>query len=208
MRITPSSIEHALTAAGLGTSGAGDSRRPGSATALLARARALVGRRPSRRTSLAAIPFGLIAGSWFLASLWLLVGNGDPATQLTVADLLPPLLDFGAAAIVLLAARNAGTRRATVAWVDGRHLDDGLRPGRYACTRGSSSGSGRSPFPSLADVAYTAYYPIVVLALLSFPTVAASGRERRRMAIESAIVVIGGGMVIWQSVFRPALGVA
>jgi diguanylate cyclase (GGDEF)-like protein/PAS domain S-box-containing protein len=204
MRFTPSSIEHALTGAGLRMSGAGGSRRQGPPTDLLERARAFIVGRPSRITALAATLFALIAGSWFLASVWLLAGNGDPTAQLTVADLLPPFLDFGAAAIILLAARNAGTRRATVAWgmVGISMAVYGLGDVLYAWFE---LGLGEIPFPSLADVAYTVYYPIVVIALLSFPTVAASSRERRRMAIDSAIVVIGGGMVVWQSVFRPAL---
>jgi len=162
-----------------------------------------VGRRPTI-AALAAVVITAIAGSWLLASAWLLAGGGDEADQRTVADLVPPVLDLGAAALVLLAARRAGTRRATAAWamIGISMVVYGIGDGLYAWFE---LGLDSVPFPSFADVAYVAYYPIVVAALLSFPTAAASGRERRRMAIDSAIVVIGGGMVIWQSVFRPAL---
>jgi diguanylate cyclase (GGDEF)-like protein/PAS domain S-box-containing protein len=162
-----------------------------------------VRRRPTI-AALAAVAITLIAGTWLLAAAWLLAGGGDEAGQRAVADLLPPVLDLGAAALVLLAARRAGTRRATLAWAMSgvSMLVYGVGDVLYAWFE---LGLDSVPFPSFADVAYTAYYPIVVVALLSFPTAAASGRERRRLAIDSAIVVIGGGMVIWQSVFRPAL---
>ena len=154
--------------------------------------------------ALAAVVFTIIAGSWFLAAVWLMAGGGDEAAQRMVADLLAPGLDLGAGALLLLAATRAGTRRAAIAWamVGVSMIVYAFGDGLYAWFE---IGLDSVPFPSLADAAYTAYYPIVVLALLSFPTVAANVHERRRLAIDSAIVVIGGGMVVWQSIFRPAL---
>jgi len=66
-------------------------------------------------------------------------------------------------------------------------------------------GLNEVPFPSLADVAYVAYYPIVVAALLTFPTVAVNRAERIRLGIDSAILVIGGGMLVWQSALRATI---
>ena len=164
---------------------------------------ARAGRRPSV-AAVATVAIAIMVGIWLVATAWLLAGGDDQSTQRNVTDLVPPVLDLGAAAIVLLAARRAGTRRATMAWAM-----IGLSMAVYGagdCLYAwFELGLDSVPFPSFADVAYVAYYPIVVVALLSFPSAAASGRERRRMAIDSAIVVIGGGMVIWQSVFRPAL---
>jgi diguanylate cyclase (GGDEF)-like protein/PAS domain S-box-containing protein len=198
MRHTFSSIQDIVSIARGRVDGLDDSdpKQPGAAAAT-----------PVRRTFVGAfstIVFTAVAGSWLLAATWLLAGNGDPATRLLVADLVPPVLDFGAAALLLLAAQRAATRRATIAWtmVGISMVVYGLGDLLYAWFE---VGLGEVPFPSLADVAYTAYYPIVVVALLSFPTVAAGAKERRRLAIDSAIVVIGGGMVVWQSVFRPAL---
>jgi diguanylate cyclase (GGDEF)-like protein/PAS domain S-box-containing protein len=197
MRITFSSIDHALERAGVRPTDV-----PGASPAVRTGVAAAHG--PSRITALATGLFGLVAVAWLLASAWLLVGNGDPADQLLVADFLPPVLDFGAAALILLAARRSTTQRSRIAWtmVGIATIVYGVGDLLYAWFE---VGLGEVPFPSLADVAYTVYYPIIVVALLSFPTAAASSRERRRLAIDSAIVVIGGGMVVWQSVFRPAL---
>lgn len=162
------------------------------------------GRRPLVAAALPALVIGAIAGSWLAATAWLAVGNGDEAAQRAVVDLVPPLLDIAAAALVLHAARRAGTRRAAAAWAL-----IGLSMVVYAVGDALFAwfeiGLETVPFPSLADVAYTAYYPILVAALLSFPTTPIGRSERLRLAIDSAIVMVGGGMVVWQSVFRPAL---
>ena len=159
---------------------------------------------PDRVRAFAVAGFAIIAGSWLLASGWLLSGAGDVTAERDVADLLAPVLDLGAAALILAAARRSGTRRATIAWtmIGVSMVVYGIGDGLYAWFEIALNSV---PFPSLADVFYTAHYPIVVAAVLSFPTLATTGHERRRLAIDSAIVVIGGGMVIWQSVFRPAL---
>lgn len=189
MRHTPSSIQDIVSIAPGRVDGLDDSdpKQPGTAAATRTR--------PPFVGAFATIVFAAVGGLWLLASAWLLAGGGDAATQLLVADLVPPVLDFGAAALILLAAQRAGTRRATIAWsmVGISMVVYGLGDLLYAWFE---VGLGEVPFPSLADVAYTAYYPIVVVALVSFPTVAANARERRRLAIDSAIVVIGGGMVV------------
>ena len=164
--------------------------------------------RPARRERAwgirLAVVMSLIAGAWLAATTWLAIGGGDEAAQLTLVDLLPPVLDIAAAAVVLQAARRSPTRRAAFAWamIGVSMAVYGVGDGLYAWYE---LGLQEVPFPSLADVAYGAYYPIVVLALLSFPTAPSDRRERIRMAIDSAIVVVGGGMVVWQSVFLPAL---
>lgn len=144
------------------------------------------------------------AAAWLAASAWLLAGGGTEADQVAVADLLPVPLDVAAAALALAAARRSPTPRARAAW-----LTLAISMAVYAAGDGLFAwfelGLGTAPFPSLADVAYTAYYPIVAAALLLFPASPLGRGERLRLVVDSAIVVVGGGMVIWQSVFRPAL---
>lgn len=59
------------------------------------------------------------------------------------------------------------------------------------------------PSPSLADVAYLAYYPALVIGLLSFPRVIRSPIERARFGLDAATIVLGGVMVAWFFVIGP-----
>jgi diguanylate cyclase (GGDEF)-like protein/PAS domain S-box-containing protein len=156
------------------------------------------------RLMVSGLVLAVMGAALLLASLFLLSGVADERGHLLVADLLPPLLDVAAAGLVLYAARRATTRRAAVAWttVGIATMVYGFGDALFAWFE---IGLSEVPFPSLADVAYVAYYPIVVVALFSFPTVPANRAERIRLAIDSAIVVIGGGMLVWQSVFRATL---
>ena len=57
--------------------------------------------------------------------------------------------------------------------------------------------------PSLADVGYLIYYPLLLLGLLSFPRVLSSRAERIRFALDSLTVALGGAMAVWFFAFAP-----
>ena len=59
------------------------------------------------------------------------------------------------------------------------------------------------PSPSLADIAYLAYYPLLLIGLISFPQVFDSGSQRLRFALDAATVALGGAMVVWYFVLGP-----
>lgn len=63
---------------------------------------------------------------------------------------------------------------------------------------------GIDPFPSLADVGFLAFYPLMLWGLLRFPHVMRTPEERLKFWLDAGIVLIGGGMVIWHFVLRPA----
>ena len=60
-----------------------------------------------------------------------------------------------------------------------------------------------SPSPSLADIPYLAYYPILLVGLLSFRTFFGTRMERLKFALDAATVALGGGMVLWYFVLGP-----
>jgi signal transduction histidine kinase len=60
-----------------------------------------------------------------------------------------------------------------------------------------------SPFPSLADPFYLAFYLLLVLALRRVPLPALSAGERRKTMLDAATIVVGGGAVIWYFVLGP-----
>jgi signal transduction histidine kinase len=62
---------------------------------------------------------------------------------------------------------------------------------------------GGSPYPSLADVFYLAFYPLLLLALLRVPVALASRPKLIRTMLDGATIVVGGGAVVWYFVLGP-----
>jgi diguanylate cyclase (GGDEF)-like protein/PAS domain S-box-containing protein len=147
---------------------------------------------------LGAVVLGLLVTVGFLVFV------SDPQAQRVETDVLPPFLDLAAAWLIVKAAGRATNRRAEAGW-----LLIGLAMVVYlvgdALFAGFDLLATSVPYPGPADVAYVIYYPIMVVALLSFPSAPGAHTERRRLAIDSAIMIIGAAMVVWQSVVQPTL---
>jgi signal transduction histidine kinase len=61
----------------------------------------------------------------------------------------------------------------------------------------------QSPYPSLADPFYLAFYPLLLLALLRVPVGAATWAKLVKTALDGATIVVGGGAVVWYFVLGP-----
>jgi hypothetical protein len=61
------------------------------------------------------------------------------------------------------------------------------------------------PFPSLADVGFWLFYPLMLWALMSFPTVKHSSSDRRKFVMDVLLVLISGTMVVWNFIIRPTI---
>ena len=59
------------------------------------------------------------------------------------------------------------------------------------------------PFPSLADIAYLGYYPLMLFGLLLFVSKLRTFEERAKLGLDAAIVTLGGGMLIWYFILHP-----
>jgi diguanylate cyclase (GGDEF)-like protein/PAS domain S-box-containing protein len=62
---------------------------------------------------------------------------------------------------------------------------------------------GSAPFPSWADAGYLAYYPLLFLGLLMFPSAPRGGGQVLKFWLDSITVLLGAGMVIWYLWLRP-----
>lgn len=60
-----------------------------------------------------------------------------------------------------------------------------------------------TPFPSLADFFYLAFYPAMLWSLLAFHKNSQTRAERIQFSLDSLIVVLGGGMVVWYFILHP-----
>jgi signal transduction histidine kinase len=64
-------------------------------------------------------------------------------------------------------------------------------------------GLRHSPFPSLADPFYLAFYPLLLLALVLVPVAAATPTKLQKTMLDGATIVIGGSAVVWYFVLGP-----
>jgi diguanylate cyclase (GGDEF)-like protein/PAS domain S-box-containing protein len=146
----------------------------------------------------------LVVCIWGIAVAWLTFDLGSPAAQRALADVGEAALDVLAGVIVLWAARRAQIRRIRIGWAV-----LGIATLIYAIGDGTWAWldlvGGSASSPSMADVAYVAYYPLVVAALFMFQRPVSVRRDTVRFAVDSLIVVVGGGIVVWHTLFRPVL---
>jgi diguanylate cyclase (GGDEF)-like protein len=66
-------------------------------------------------------------------------------------------------------------------------------------------GLHRRPYPTWADAAFLAFYPVGFGGLISFPGRRRSGPERLRLLLDTGMVFIGGAMLIWYVALGPAI---
>jgi PAS domain S-box-containing protein len=64
---------------------------------------------------------------------------------------------------------------------------------------------GDEPFPSPADAAFLAFYPCLAAALLSLPGAPDDRSERRNLALDAVIVLLGASMLVWYLVVGPGV---
>ncbi|NCA69844.1 MAG: response regulator [Sphingobacteriia bacterium] len=59
------------------------------------------------------------------------------------------------------------------------------------------------PFPSLADVAYLAFFPLALTAILSFMRPIKGAAERMLFRLDLTIIASGAGILVWYLLLRP-----
>jgi signal transduction histidine kinase len=64
-------------------------------------------------------------------------------------------------------------------------------------------GFRRSPYPSLADPFYLAFYPLLLIALLRVPVAVVSPTKLLKTILDGTTIVIGGGAIVWYFVLGP-----
>jgi signal transduction histidine kinase len=149
-----------------------------------------------RRSAVALGAFVLVYMSWQLLG-WI------PGSRQNVGDLL--LLPVDAAATV-------------AAWSASRRFARSDRRGSFwrwialalaAETIGDvvqaiyDVGLHHSPYPSVADPFYLAFYPLLLFALLRIPATALGSGKRAKTTLDAATIVVGGGAVVWYLVLGP-----
>jgi len=64
---------------------------------------------------------------------------------------------------------------------------------------------GIEPFPSLADVFYLLFYPLLLAGVLSLPYLPSKPDQRLMIGLDMSIVMLVGGMLIWTYILGPVV---
>lgn len=56
---------------------------------------------------------------------------------------------------------------------------------------------GSAPFPSIADIAYILFYPVLLCGVFSFPSTPLSRTERTKVWLDGGTVLVGASMILW-----------
>lgn len=155
------------------------------------------------KTPLAALWPAFGPATWVSATvavafvIWQATASPAAGAREVVSDLLPIPLALTATVLAVLAARHAVDDRPTYrAWlvIAVGFAFYGLGDALWAyCELVRDS----SPFPSVADAGYLAFYPMVLLGLLSFRGPSRTRAANLRLGLDVAIVVLAGAMVAW-----------
>ena len=150
-----------------------------------------------------------------LAAAWLLLylaaqvvwAANMPAKDLS-SNVMLGLASLEAMVLLALAARVAGrtAARGGLAW--------GLLGAAQACSllgtliwALSGSASTGQPMPTIALLAYAAYYPLFIAGLLYLPVLAMSRGERVNLLIDMGLLGISAAILLWSAWYGPATAI-
>lgn len=147
-----------------------------------------------RRASLALGAFVALYLSWQLSG-WI------PGSKENVGDLLLLAIDAAAVYAAWSASRRcAGSGRLGAFW---RLMALALAAEAIGDVVQAvyNVGLGEAPYPSPADPFYLAFYPLLLLALLTITT----RTKLLKPTLDGATIVVGGGAVVWYLVLGPTV---
>ncbi|OGT27990.1 MAG: hypothetical protein A2Z17_07520 [Gammaproteobacteria bacterium RBG_16_66_13] len=146
----------------------------------------------------------LVAGALFFVgyAAWALLLNPDPEVEDLVSSLLLIGLSLGGSGASLsIALDRSQGRKLRWGW-----LFIGLACGANALAEAiwlEFRLRFLDPFPSTADVAFLAFYPLILAGIFILPTASTRPRERRILWLDAAIGLSASLIVWWYSVLAP-----
>jgi diguanylate cyclase (GGDEF)-like protein len=143
----------------------------------------------------ARTPGALVGIAYMGFAVWFFANDAGPTTRTAVANLAYPLIGLGVAWLAWLAHAHATAPRARRGWA----LFAAAMAARAAadtCWFWLETVTHQSPYPSIADVGYTASYVLMFVAVwqLGSPR---QGLDRRSLALDLATVTTGALILVW-----------
>ncbi len=158
-----------------------------------------------RLAAMRAHPWSLTAVAAFISfATWLVVRSPDAGARRVAGDLVPLGFEVIVVLLALSCGRRAQASRCRWAWrliaaAFGLYL---LGDSVWALFELVQN---RSPFPSIADAFYLAFYPVLLGGLLLLPGPLRRRSEWRRLSLDVVTVTIAGAMAVWYLVIGPTL---
>ncbi len=137
-----------------------------------------------------------IAAFVSLIACHLFLINISGETSLFIEDLLFPIASLVAAACFWHARSNSAGSRARMAWT-------AMFLAMIFNTLGEliwfvlEAVLKREPFPSAADIAYLAFYPLFAAGVLLLPSAPLTPKERLKLLLDGSIAVIASALILW-----------
>jgi diguanylate cyclase (GGDEF)-like protein len=169
----------------------------------------LVGRRLQRGGRAYAARFGapsIIAAIWSVGFIaWIVTANTNNDRALYVSDLAPAVLAGLASVTAARTAHSArSNRRSKLAW-------SFFAAGLAAWTAAELTWAWlelvkhTDPFPSVADIGYSLYYPALFIGFMAFPSQRRTFAERVRLGLDISVIALSGVIAVWYFILGPTL---
>jgi diguanylate cyclase (GGDEF)-like protein/PAS domain S-box-containing protein len=138
-----------------------------------------------------------------LYALWYFFRWGPADAQLAIADTSFQPIGIFAVVAAFVVSRRASSAGSRVAWALIGLGFAAYAFGDLAWFWFEVVEGVEVPFPSVADVGYLGFFPLMLLGLARLPREQPEGRLRS--ALDMAIVIVGSGAVIWWLVLGPVV---
>lgn len=128
--------------------------------------------------------------------VWQIFGFGGPERRSLISDLAFLPVSFAAGALALRAGRHPNLDPRTArAWriVAASFFLYWLGDAIWAL----EENLGTAPFPSIADFAYIAFYPVLLWGIFAFPAGHLTRTEQTKVWLDAGTLIIGASMILW-----------
>jgi len=128
----------------------------------------------------------------------------NPQQRIIYSDILSPVVDFLATATLFIAAKQSAThsKRLAIAW-------GMIALSAFAFALGDIAwgilelGLQQQPFPSIADIFYLAYYPLLLAGVSLLPNKPATRGEQIKKVLDIGIVMVAAILGFWNFLLGP-----
>jgi diguanylate cyclase (GGDEF)-like protein/PAS domain S-box-containing protein len=156
----------------------------------------------SQPTGKIALIFAVFAGVF---AVWQFFGTPTRIVRMLVNDVAQAAMSLAAVVATVFVARHPKLDTETrVAW----------RRAAFAYALFTAAQcvwiynvqiAGTMPFPSTADLGFLAFYPLMLVALRSFPSGEQSASHRRKFLLDTVSIMIAGTTVVWYFIVLPTI---
>jgi signal transduction histidine kinase len=150
------------------------------------------------RALAALLAFVLVYVSWQLVR-WL------PGGRQELGDLFLPPIDLAAAGAAWVASRRCAAVPRLRSFWRMMALALAVQAAGDIVQAAYDIGNTAAPFPTLADAFFLAFYVLLLRALMHVPVARGTRSARVRTALDSAVIVLGGGTAVWYFVLGPTM---